>query len=79
VEALDNDAARAVAEPVRERLRRLAPDPELVQRRAAGESLRRIAGDYGVAHTTLYGYFQRPKVAKQLSQAKQRARAKKVA
>jgi transcriptional regulator with XRE-family HTH domain len=79
VEALDNDAATAVAEPVRERLRRLVPDPELVRRRAAGVSLRRIAADYGVAHTTLYRYFQRPEVARQLRQAKQRPRAKKVA
>jgi len=79
VEALNNDAATAVAEPVQERLRRLVPDPELVRRRAAGESLRRIAADYRVAHTTLYRYFQRPEVARQLRQAKQRARAKKVA
>ncbi len=69
VQALDNDAASAVAEPARDRLRRLVPDPELVRRRAAGESLRRIAADYGVAHTTLYRYFQRPEVARQLRQA----------
>jgi hypothetical protein len=70
VQALDNDtAARAVAEPIWDRLRRLVPDPELVRRRAAGESLRRIAADYGVAHTTLYRYFQRPEVARQLRQA----------
>jgi uncharacterized protein (DUF433 family) len=56
VQALDNDtAARAVAEPIWDRLRRLVPDPELVRRRAAGESLRRIAADYGVAHTTCTG------------------------
>jgi hypothetical protein len=70
VQALDNDtAASAVAEPARERLRRLLPDPELVRRRAAGQSLRGIAADYAVAHTTLYRYFQRPQVARQLRQA----------
>ncbi len=31
--------------------------------------MRRIAADYGVAHTTLYRYFQRPEVARQLRQA----------
>jgi hypothetical protein len=60
VQAVNNDAAAsALAEPARDRLRRLVPDPELVRRRAAGESLRRIAADYGVAHTTLHRYFQR--------------------
>ena len=44
-------------------------DPELLRRRAAGESLRGIAADYGVAHTTLHRYFQRPEVARQLRQA----------
>jgi hypothetical protein len=38
--------------PDRARLRRLLPDPELVRRRAAGETLRLLACDYGVAHTT---------------------------
>lgn len=66
VKALDNDsAATAVAEPIRNRLRRLVPDPELIRRRAAGEALRRIAPDYGVAHTTLLRYFKRPQVATQ--------------
>jgi hypothetical protein len=70
VQALDNDAAAsALAQPARDRLRRLVPDPELVRRRAAGESLRGIAADYGVAHTTLHRYFQRPEVARQLRQA----------
>lgn len=70
VQALDNDAAAsALAEPARDRLRRLVPDPELVRRRAAGETLRLLAVDYGVAHTTLYRYFQRPEVARQLRQA----------
>jgi hypothetical protein len=80
VQALDNDtAASAVAEPAGDRLRRLLPDPELVRRRAAGETLRALEVDYAVAHTTLYRYFQRPQVARELRQAKQRARAKKVA
>jgi hypothetical protein len=79
VQAFDNDAASAAAEPAGERLRRLVPDPELVRRRAAGESLRRIAADYAVAHTTLHRYYQRPQVAQQLRQAKQRTRANKVA
>jgi hypothetical protein len=69
VQALENDAAAsALAEPARDRLRRLAPDPELLRRRAAGESLRGIAADYGVAHTTLHRYFQRPELARQLRQ-----------
>jgi len=70
VQALDNDtAAMAVAGPVRDRLRRLVTDPELLRRRAAGDSLRVLAVDYGVAHTTLYRYFQRPEVARHLRQA----------
>jgi hypothetical protein len=79
VQALDNDAASAAAVAARERLRQLRPDPQLLRRRAAGESLRRIAADYAVAHTTLYRHFQRPQVARHLKQAKQRAPAKKVA
>ena len=63
----------------RRRLRKLVPDAELIRRWAAGEPLRELASDYDVAHTTLGRYFQRPEVARQLRQAKQRARAKKVA
>jgi hypothetical protein len=48
------------------RLRRLAPDAGLVRRRAAGESLRALAAEYGVAHTTLGRYLARPQVARQL-------------
>jgi hypothetical protein len=51
------------------RLRRLEPDCELIRRRAAGETLRLLARDYRVAHTTLSRYFTRPDVAKQLNQA----------
>jgi len=57
------------------RLRRLQADAELVRRRAAGETLRELACDYGVAHTTLSRYFARPEVAKQLKQAGQLLRA----
>jgi hypothetical protein len=71
VRAFRNDAAATTAcEPDRDRLRRLVPDRELVRRRAAGETLRRLACDYGVAHTTLGRWFRRPEVAKQLKQAR---------
>jgi len=67
VRAFANDAAAEGARtPERERLRRLLPDPELLQRRAAGESLRRLAAEYRVSHTTLGRYFARPQVARQL-------------
>ena len=76
VRAFANDtAARAAAEPNRDRLRRLAPDPVLIQRRAAGEPLRALAHDYGVSHTTLARYFTRPQVADQLRVARRLARA----
>jgi hypothetical protein len=59
--ALDNDAkAKAVAQPDRARLRRLNPDHELVRRCAAGETLRALAADYRVAHTSLGRWFKRP-------------------
>jgi hypothetical protein len=64
VRAFANDAAAAAAaEPDRDRLRRLVPDPALLHRHAAGESLRMLARDYYVAHTTLARYFRRPEVA----------------
>jgi len=67
VRAFENDAAAsAAAQPQRERLRRLVPDRELLRRRAAGEPLRRLAGDYAVAHTTLGRYLARPTVKRQL-------------
>ena len=68
VRAFDNAAASPAAPPDQARLRRLVPDPELVRRRAAGETLRRLARDYGVAHTTLGRWFARPEVARQLHQ-----------
>jgi hypothetical protein len=58
----------------RRRLRRLVPDADLFRRRAAGEPLRELASDYGVAHTTLSRFFERPDVAKELKQAVQQRR-----
>jgi hypothetical protein len=72
VRAFDNAAASAAGPVDRARLRRLLPDPELVRRRAAGETLRRLASDYGVAHTTLGRWFARPAVARQLRELQRR-------
>jgi predicted DNA-binding protein YlxM (UPF0122 family) len=41
-------------------LRRLVPDEALFGRRVAGESLRALARDYGVEHSTLSDFFRRP-------------------
>lgn len=71
----NDDAAAAAAEPNRDRLRRLVPDPALLHRRAAGETLRVLARDYQVAHTTLARYLRRPEVAGQLRTARRLARA----
>ena len=51
------------------RLRKLVPDAELIHKRAAGEPLRELATTYGVTHTTLSRYFERPEVSKQLKEA----------
>lgn len=59
----------------RRRLRKLVPDGELFRRRAAGEPLRELASDYGVTHTTLGRYFERPEVKKQLREAAKQLRA----
>jgi hypothetical protein len=59
------------------RLRRLHADAALVRRRAGGETLRELAVDYGVSHTTLSRYFARPEVARQLRQAGQLVRAER--
>jgi hypothetical protein len=56
------------------RLRRLVPDTELLRRRAAGEPLRTLAGDYDVAHSTLGRFFARPQIQKQLRQTRQQLR-----
>jgi hypothetical protein len=58
----------------RRRLRKLAPDAELIRRRAAGEPVRELAADYEVAHTTLVRYFAREEVAKQLREAAKQLR-----
>jgi hypothetical protein len=63
----------------RRRLRRLGPDPELIRRRATGEPLRQLAGDYGVAHTTVGRYFARPQVKTELAQARRQLRAEQAA
>lgn len=59
------------------RLRKLVPDADLIHRRAAGESLRSLGSDYGVAHTTLLDYFERPEVAREIKQAEMQLRAAK--
>ena len=46
--------------------RRLVPDRALIYRRAAGESLRRLAEDYKVSPSTLSRFFARPEVAEEL-------------
>ena len=74
VHAYDNDARRAPTPPDRSRLRRLSPDVTLLQRRVAGEPLRRIALNYGVSHTTLGRWFGRPSVARQMEELKRRQR-----
>ena len=64
---LANDAKFAAnARPDDVGLRKLRPDSELIRRRAAGETLRSLAVDYNVSHTSLSHYFKRLKVAKQL-------------
>jgi hypothetical protein len=55
--------------------RRLSPDPALFRRRAAGETLRELARDYGVSHTSLSRYFARPQAVKELKRAAQLNRA----
>lgn len=52
------------------RLRKLVPDADLIRRRAAGETLRELAVDYEVEHTTLGRYFARPEVTKEVREAK---------
>jgi hypothetical protein len=70
---------RAAKTKRRRRLRRLVPDPELLRRRAAGEPLRELASGYGVAHTTLGRYFERPEVARQLRAGRRAAAARRSA
>jgi len=71
--ALANDTRfPSNARPDDRRLRRLVPDSELIRRRAAKETLRSIAADYGVSHTTILRYFERPEVSKQLLRAQRK-------
>jgi hypothetical protein len=53
------------------KLRKLSPDPALFHRRVAGETLRELARDYGVSHTSLSRYFARPQAVKELKRAAQ--------
>jgi hypothetical protein len=71
--ALANDTRfPSNARPSDRGLRRLVPDSELVRRGAAKETLRSIAADYGVCHTTILRYLERPEVSRQLLRAQQR-------
>jgi hypothetical protein len=56
------------------RLRRGPSDSELVERVAAGESLRSIGREFGVAHTTLGRRLQCPRMKAALREAKRRRR-----
>jgi len=78
-QAFDNDAlARAQVRPLalthHPRLRRLAADTQLLRRRAAGEPLRALAQDYGVAHSTLVRFFAQAEVKRKLRQTVQELR-----
>lgn len=56
------------------KLRKLVPDEDLFRRRAADEPLRQIAADYGVTHTTLGRFFERPDSEKQITLARKQLR-----
>jgi len=72
--ALANDTKfPSNARPDDRGLRRLVPDSELIRRGAAEETLRSIAADYGVSHTTIFRYFKRAEVSKQLLRTQRRA------
>jgi hypothetical protein len=60
-------------------LRRLVPDEALFDRRVAGESLRVLARDYGVVHTTLGDFFRRPDGVLGLEEARRRLKAARTA
>lgn len=57
------------------RPRRLVPDAELYNQLVAGESLRSVAPDYGVHHTTLSRHLRRPDAQLQLRAARRRLKA----
>ena len=79
-QALANDAQPQLRDPLAaDTFRRLVPDLALITRRAAGESLRRLAEDYKVSASTLSRYFSRPEVeaavrSRQLEIEQQRAK-----
>jgi hypothetical protein len=58
-------------------LRKLSPDSALFRRRARGESLRNLARDYDVEHTSLSRYFRTEQGARRLRQAEQELEAKR--
>ena len=60
-------------------LRRLVPDEALFDRRVAGESLRVLARDYGVVHSTLGNFFCRPDAKLELREARRRLDAERKA
>ena len=72
-QAFANDDARARGP----RLRRLRPDAELYRRRVEGESLRALARDYGVVHTTLSRHLARAQAATELKRAERSLRAER--
>jgi hypothetical protein len=59
-------------------LRKLSPDSALFCRRAREESLRDLAPDYGVVHTSLSRYFATGEGARRLLQAKQELAAERM-
>jgi hypothetical protein len=59
------------------RLRRLVPDEALFDRRVAGESLRTLARDYRVEHSTLGDFFRRPDGMLGLEEARRRWQAER--
>src|SRR6266567_212158 len=61
------------------RLRRLVHDGDVVRRRAAGATLRELAADYGVTHSTLGRWFARPEIARQLREARRLVRRERQA
>lgn len=76
--ALANDTkSPANARPDGRGLRRLVPTSELIRRRASGETVRSLAGDFGVSHTTLSRYFNREVVAKQVRAQQRRHRRRR--
>jgi len=70
---------KITAMPKLRRLRRLVPDETLFDRRVAGESLRAIAPDYGVEHSSLSDFFRRADGVLGLEEARCRLQAEREA